>query len=162
MSAWDTDAVRIGKNVRHGGAAARETVVRSQSALNAARRNGAAISTEKKFAAGNTKTGSAGGEGQRLTKVDRADDIVKPKTVGLEVAEALRKARAAFLTDNGTPITQRDLATKCNTTPAIIAGFERGDGAPDQKVLGTLERVLNVKLRGNGIGKPKFEKKTKK
>ncbi len=51
--AWDTDAVKIGRNVRTGGGAARETVVRSQSALNAAKRSGAAITTEKKFATGN-------------------------------------------------------------------------------------------------------------
>jgi putative transcription factor len=52
MSGWDTETVKIGKNVRTGGAA-RETVVRSQSALNAAKRSGAAITTEKKFATGN-------------------------------------------------------------------------------------------------------------
>ena len=52
MSGWDTDAVKIGKNVRTGGAA-RETVVRSQSALNAAKRSGAAVTTEKKYATGN-------------------------------------------------------------------------------------------------------------
>ncbi len=52
MSGWDTEAVKIGKNVRTGGAA-RETVVRSQSALNAAKRSGAAITTEKKYATGN-------------------------------------------------------------------------------------------------------------
>lgn len=52
MSGWDTETVKIGKNVRTGGAA-RETVVRSQSALNAAKRSGAAITTEKKYATGN-------------------------------------------------------------------------------------------------------------
>lgn len=53
MSAWDTDVVKIGKNVRNGGGAPRETVVRSQSALNAAKRAGAQIVTEKKFSTGN-------------------------------------------------------------------------------------------------------------
>jgi hypothetical protein len=53
MSAWDTAEVKIGKNVRSGGAP-RETVVRSQSALNAAKRSGAAIVTEKKYAVGNS------------------------------------------------------------------------------------------------------------
>ncbi|RYP80893.1 hypothetical protein DL770_006051 [Monosporascus sp. CRB-9-2] len=155
MSDWDT-VTKIGSKAR-GGASQRETVLRGNSALNAAKRTGAAIITDKKHAVGNAAKGSGSGIGQFHTKVDRSVDIIKPKTVGREVGKAIEEGRRAFQPT----MTQVQLAKQCNMTPQQVAQYEAGNAAPNQEQLGRMEQALKVKLRGEGIG-TKLEHKGKK
>lgn len=146
---WES-VTKIGSKVR-GGASQRETVVRGNSALNAAKRSGSSISTEKKYAIGNAAKGSTNGVGQFHTKVDRSDDIIKPKTLDKEVSKTIMKGRQAF-----TPVlTQAQLAQKTGKITATdVAKYERGELVPDQQTLSRMEGVLGIKLRGKDIGLP--------
>lgn len=147
---WD-QVTRIGSKARTGGGAVqdREKVIKGSAALNAAKRQGAQISAEKKFGG----TNSAGtGEGQALTKADRLDDAADlakmSKTVGPVVGKAIADRRLQM----EPKLTQAQLAQKCNVTPQVVQSYERGEAKPDQKILGNLERVLGIKLRGSDIG----------
>lgn len=150
MSDWDSVTI-IGSKARVGGGGPRQNVTRSAAELNAARRSGAVIGTEKKYGSTNTKLNP---EGQRLTKLDDTDDVVKTKRVDASVGKAISLARLEK------KFTQKDLATKVNEKPNVINDYEAGRAVPNQQVLGKIERALGVKLRGKNIGEPLFAKKS--
>ncbi|RKP05723.1 multi protein bridging factor 1-domain-containing protein [Thamnocephalis sphaerospora] len=139
MSDWDSVTV-----LRKQQDTARTT--KSQSVLNAARRSGAVVGTEKKFTGSANKHGSD--EHQRLAKIDNDEDIYKVQTVSISVGRAIQKGRQ----DKG--LTQKDLGQRVNEKGNVINDYEAGRAIPNQQILSKLERALGVKLRGKNIGEP--------
>ncbi|KAK9382310.1 multi protein bridging factor 1-domain-containing protein [Kockiozyma suomiensis] len=140
-ASWDS-VTYIGQKASSRSTAA----ARSNAEINAARRTGGVVSTDKKFGAGSNK--NSGAEGQRLAKIDRENEVAPPPKIDLSVGKAISKARL------DKSLTQKDLAVKVNEKSNIINDYEMGRAVPNQQLLGKLERVLGVKLRGKDIGAP--------
>ncbi|KAI8330359.1 multi protein bridging factor 1-domain-containing protein [Chlamydoabsidia padenii] len=121
-------------------------VARTQSELNAARRAGAAISTEKKSTL--TNSSQANTDHRRIAKLDRDNEVAPPPKVDVSVGKALQKGRQ----DKG--MTQKDLAQVINEKPQVVNEYESGKAIPNQQVLTKMERALGIKLRGKNIGEP--------
>ncbi|KAJ2457486.1 multiprotein-bridging factor 1, partial [Coemansia sp. RSA 2424] len=127
---------------------ARTAVVRNQSELNAAARQGAIVETHRASNVAN-KAHHVDTDHRRIAHLDRTDDVKPPEKVTLSVSQAMRKARA----DSG--LSQKDLATKVNEKESTIKDYESGNAIPVQQILAKIERQLGVKLQGKkDIGKP--------
>ncbi|CAO3664038.1 unnamed protein product [Umbelopsis vinacea] len=126
-------------------AADKAKVSRTQSEVNAARRAGAVVATERKTL---TNAGHANTDHARIAKLDRENDVTAPPKVDVSVGKAISKARG----DKG--LTQKDLAQLVNEKPQVVNEYESGKAVPNQQILGKLERALGVKLRGKNIGEP--------
>ena len=83
-------------------------------------------------------------------KLDQESEDFSLPTVAPTVSKTIQQARQAL------GLTQKDLATKINEKPQVVGDYESGRAGvvPNQAVLGKMERVLGVKLRGKDIGKP--------
>jgi len=120
-------------------------VVRKESDINAARRSGSAIATDKKLTPGLNKATS--GDHARIAKLDRENEVAPPAKIPPSVGKAIQTARMEL------QLNQKDLAQKVNEKPSVLQDYEAGKAVPNQVVLAKLERALGVKLRGADIGK---------
>jgi len=144
---WDTKIVIGGKR-------AVPKVAKKDSEVNAARRSGAVVATDKKVAGGANKAHQST-DHQRIAKIDRENEVAPPPTVAPSVGRAIQSARL------GLSLTQKDLAAKVNEKTSVIQDYESAKAIPSPQILGKLERALGVKLRGSDIGKKlEFGKKT--
>jgi len=119
--------------------------VRSEQAVNKARRTGGEIETKTKYGAGANKHGGAI---MNTMKLDNETEVLAHKTVPLQVGKVMMQARQAK------GLTQKDLATSINEKPQIVQEIEKGSAVVNQQILGKLERKLGVKLRGKDLGSP--------
>ncbi|KAG4104171.1 multi protein bridging factor 1-domain-containing protein [Neocallimastix lanati (nom. inval.)] len=130
---------------------ARTNTLKNNSQLNAAAREGAILSTEKKLnvALGGLNKGKST-EGQRAAKIDRdtGENGFHINTVSGDLAKIIQQARQAK------GWTQKELATKICEKPQVINEYESGKAKPNQQILAKMERNLGVKLRGKNIGEP--------
>jgi len=122
-------------------------VARTQSDVNAARRSGAVVATDKKVSAGGNKA-HQGTDHQRIAKLDRENEVAPPAKIAPTVGRAIQDGR------NAKEWSQKELAQKVNEKPSVIQDYESSKAIPNPQILGKLERALGVKLRGSDIGKP--------
>ncbi|XP_067295969.1 endothelial differentiation-related factor 1 homolog [Pseudorasbora parva] len=144
-SDWDTVTV-----LRKKGPSASQS--KSRQAVAAAQRRGEEVETTKKWSAGQNKQHLVT---KNTAKLDHETEELHHQRVSLEVGKVIQKARQ----DQG--LTQKDLATKISEKPQVIADYECGKAIPNNQVMGKIERVLGLKLRGKEIGQP-LEAKPKK
>ncbi|RXW24925.1 hypothetical protein EST38_g936 [Candolleomyces aberdarensis] len=103
------------------------------------------VSTDKKIASGSNK-GHVGTDHQRIAKLDRDNEVAPPTKVAPSVGRAMQTARLEK------QLTQKDVASRINEKPSVLQDYESGKAIPNPQILGKLERVLGVKLRGANIG----------
>ncbi|CAG8549475.1 15951_t:CDS:2 [Funneliformis caledonium] len=125
-------------------------VTKGTTAINAARRAGAVVGVERKTSGGTNK-GHAMTDHQRIAKLDRENEVAPPPKISLSVGKAIQQARQAK------GLTQKELGQKINEKANIINDYEMSRTIPNPIILGKLESILNIKLRGKNIGEPRHK-----
>ncbi|KAK4371299.1 hypothetical protein RND71_010774 [Anisodus tanguticus] len=114
--------------------------LRDTKAVNQALRTGAQVQTVKKSDAGLNKKAAAVAVNAR--KLDEAAEPAALEKLPVDVRQAIQKARIEK------KMSQADLAKQINERTQVVAEYENGKAVPNQLVLGKMEKVLGVKLRG--------------
>jgi len=137
---WDSKTVTIGFKRQQS------KVAKKESDINAARRSGAPVATDKRITAGGNKA-HQGTDHQRIAKLDRENEVAPPAKIAPSVGRAIQDARLEL------KLSQKEVAQKVNEKPSVIQDYESSKAIPNPQILAKLERILGVKLRGADIGK---------
>merc|ERR1711879_444534 len=114
------------------------TASKSSSEINAARRSGAAVETEKKYNASTNK--SAHANVSNVKKLDENRALFRHETVSHDFKLALQQARLAK------KMTQAQMATAINEKSTVINEYESGKAIPNGAIINKLNRALGVRL----------------
>ncbi|KAK6627183.1 Endothelial differentiation- factor 1 [Polyplax serrata] len=137
MSDWETVTILRKKPPK-------ASAMRTEQAINAARRQGATIETQQKYGGGQNKQHVVT---KNVAKLDRETEELKHEKVPLDTGKLIQQGRQSK------GWSQKELATKINEKPQVINDYEAGRAIPNQAVLGKMERALGIKLRGKDRGK---------
>eukprot|EP00931_Biecheleriopsis_adriatica_P069915 TRINITY_DN43720_c0_g1_i1.p1 TRINITY_DN43720_c0_g1~~TRINITY_DN43720_c0_g1_i1.p1 ORF type:complete len:146 (+),score=33.68 TRINITY_DN43720_c0_g1_i1:67-504(+) len=111
---------------------------KSASEVNAARRSGAAVETEKKFGGGGNQ--SSHSVCSNAKKLDEHTETFRHATVSHEFKTALMQARMAK------KMSQAALATAINEKGSVINEYESGKAIPNGPIINKLNKALGVRL----------------
>lgn len=90
----------------------------------------------------------------KVEQIAEGDAKLTIKTTNPDTVKAIIKHRCAL------KLSQKDLASKCCITEAVIRNIEQGKEPHNPTVLTKIQKVLCVKLLGDNIGTPLAEKQT--
>lgn len=121
------------------------SAMKSEQAINAARRQGVAVDTQSKWGAATNKQHVTT---KNTAKLDRETEELKHDKIPLDLGRLIQQGRQAK------GWSQKELATKVNEKPQVINDYEAGRGIPNQVVIGKIEKAIGIKLRGKDRGKP--------
>ncbi|XP_014246260.1 endothelial differentiation-related factor 1 homolog [Cimex lectularius] len=113
--------------------------IKKTQVVNNARREGVPITTQQKWGGGQNKQHFPV---KNTAKLDQETEELKHKTIPLSLGKLIQKERMAK------GWSQKEFATKCNEKPQVVNDYEAGRGIPNQAIIGKMERVLGIKLRG--------------
>eukprot|EP00746_Dinoflagellata_sp_MGD_P002312 gnl/MRDRNA2_/MRDRNA2_104486_c0_seq1.p1 gnl/MRDRNA2_/MRDRNA2_104486_c0~~gnl/MRDRNA2_/MRDRNA2_104486_c0_seq1.p1 ORF type:complete len:144 (-),score=39.95 gnl/MRDRNA2_/MRDRNA2_104486_c0_seq1:36-467(-) len=111
---------------------------KSAEAVNAARRSGQAVETERKMGSANSSVGKT--MVSTATKLDEHSETFRHAQVSHEFKLALQQARLAK------KMSQAALATAINEKGTVINEYESGKAIPNGQIINKLNRALGVRL----------------
>jgi putative transcription factor len=109
------------------------SAMKSEQAINAARRQGVAVDTQSKWGAATNKQHVTT---KNTAKLDRETEELKHDKIPLDLGRLIQQGRQAK------GWSQKELATKVNEKPQVINDYEAGRGIPNQVVIGKIEKAI--------------------